>query len=171
MDGVSRTVPCSPLSLRAARIGVQELILVSTRSPRPDIPTSESFRFWLPLRTRNRDTDQFGHVNHAAMATLLEESRIALVFAPELAEETRGIDLLVASLTMNFHRELRAPGDIRVGSAVTRIGSSSLDIRQGIFAGDVCFASAEAVCVLLGSAARRPVRVGEAMRAHLLGTS
>ncbi|MBC7671845.1 MAG: acyl-CoA thioesterase [Polaromonas sp.] len=119
------------------------------------------------MRTRNRDTDQFGHVNHAAMATLFEEGRVALVFAPDVTGETQGIDLLVASLSMTFHKELKAPGDIRVGASVVRIGSSSLDIRQAIFGGETCFASAEAVCVLLGQGSRRPVQVSELLRTHL----
>ena len=134
---------------------------------RAPVPTADLFPTWLELRTRNRDTDQFGHVNHAAMATLFEESRIALVFAPELAAETRGIDLLVASLSVTFHKELRAPGLVRVGATVTRFGSSSLDVRQAIFADDTCYASAEAVCVLFGSESRRPVRASDALRAAL----
>ena len=130
-------------------------------------PTPMQFATWLDLHTRNRDTDQFGHVNHAAMASLFEESRIALVFAPELAAETRGIDLLVASLRMDFHKELRAPGVVRVGAKVTRIGSSSLEIAQGLFADGVCHASAHAVCVLFGSETRRPVPASDALRGAL----
>lgn len=141
---------------------------MSSGQQRAAIPTAELFSHWLELRTRNRDTDQFGHVNHAAMATLFEESRIALVFAPALTDHTVGIDLLIASLAMAFHKELRAPGVVRVGAAVTRVGSSSLDIRQAIFAGDSCYASAEAVCVLFGSDTRRPVPASDALRAGLL---
>lgn len=138
---------------------------------RVEVPTPGLFSTWLELRTRNRDTDQFGHVNHAAIATLFEESRISLVFAPELASEMRGIDLLVASLNMAFHKELKAPGIVRIGATVTRIGSSSLDIRQAIFGGETCYASAEAVCVLCGSDTRRPVHASGALRAVLLRTS
>lgn len=138
---------------------------------RTAVPTSEQFSTWLELRTRNRDTDQFGHVNHAAMASLFEESRIALIFTPELAAETRGIDLLVASLSMNFHEELRAPDIVQVGATVTRIGASSLEIRQGLFAHGVCHASATALCVLFGSETRRPVPASAALRAGLLGIS
>lgn len=139
------------------------------RPVRAAAPMSEEFSTWIELRTRNRDTDQFGHVNHAAMASLFEESRIAVVFAPALADETRGIDLLVASLAMDFHKELRAPGTVRVGSSVTRIGSSSLEIRQGLFANGVCHASANAVCVLFGADTRRPVPASDGLRAALLG--
>ena len=135
---------------------------------RAAVPTADRFASWLDIRARNRDTDQFGHVNHAAMATLFEEGRVELIFAAEHAAETAGIDLLVASLAMTFHKELRAPAPVRVGSMVTRIGTSSLEIRQGLFAGDTCYASAEAACVLFGRISRRPVPVSDAMRSRLL---
>ncbi|HVR90584.1 MAG TPA: hotdog domain-containing protein [Novosphingobium sp.] len=138
-------------------------------SPRRALaPASELFPTWLKLHTRNRDTDQFGHVNHAAMATLFEESRIALIFAPEFASETRRIDLLVANLRMTFYKELRAPGVVQVGALVTRMGSSSLDIRQAIFVDETCYASADAVCVLFGSETRRPVKASETLRSMLM---
>ncbi len=132
------------------------------------IPTAAMFGMWVAEKTRNRDTDQFGHVNHAAMATLLEGARIELVFAPELEAETAGIDLLVVRLTLNFHKELRAPGRVRIGSRVTRIGSSSFDVAQAIFDGEDCSASAEAVCVLLDRRTRKPSPLTQRMRAHLL---
>ena len=147
---------------------MMENLSADKQRARTEVPAPAMFAAWLELRTRNRDTDQFGHVNHAAMATLLEESRIALIFAPEFASETVGTNLLIASVAMVFHKELRAPGNIRVGATVTRIGSSSLDIRQAIFVDDVCFASAEAVCVLFDNDTRRPVRVSEALRTALL---
>jgi acyl-CoA thioester hydrolase len=139
--------------------------------PRAETPLLSEFPVWLEINTRNQDTDQFGHVNHAAMATLFEEARIALIFSPELRAETAAVDLLVVKLTMNFHKELKAPGFVRVGSNVTRIGASSLDIRQAIFASGACFASAEAVCVLLGKESRRPTRVSDGIRHQLLDGS
>ncbi len=132
------------------------------------MPTPEQFDTWIVEKTRNMDTDQFGHVNHAAMATLFEGARVELVFAPQMAEETEGIDLLIARLTMSFHRELAAPGTVRIGSAVRRIGSSSLDIDQAIFDGDACIASAQSVCVLIDHNVRKPHRVSDRLRAHLM---
>ena len=140
------------------------------RRVRAEVSTPDQFSHWLDIHARNRDTDQFGHVNHAAMATLFEESRIALIFAPENADEIAGVDLLVASLSMTFHKELRAPAPVRVGSIVTRIGTSSLEIRQGLFAGDTCYASAEAACVLFGRSSRRPVPASDALRSSLLNS-
>ncbi len=137
-------------------------------SGRSTLPTPLQYGTWVVEKTRNMDTDQFGHVNHAAMATLFEGARVELIFAPEVAVETEHHDLLIAKLTMNFHRELAAPGTIRNGSAVRRIGSSSLDIDQAIFDGDSCIASSLSVCVLIDHGTRKPSRVSERLRSHLM---
>lgn len=137
-----------------------------TADARPQPLQASEFSFWTEMRTRNRDTDQFGHVNHAAMASLLEESRIDLVFGPQMDGETDHQDLLIAQLTMNFHKELRAPGAVRVGARVLAMGSSSLRIEQGIFQEEVCVASALAVCVLIAKATRRPDPISEAARSR-----
>jgi acyl-CoA thioester hydrolase len=129
-------------------------------------PTPDAFRAWVEIPARNRDTDQFGHVNHAAMASLFEEGRIALVFAPEIHAETAAAALLIVKLTMNFHRELKAPSLVRVGSIVTRIGSSSLNIRQALFVDEVCFASAEAICVLVRKDNHRPMPVHDRLKLY-----
>jgi acyl-CoA thioester hydrolase len=131
---------------------------------RSEPPSKAVFSFWTNLGTRNRDTDQFGHVNHAAMASLFEESRIALVFGSHMQEQTSALDLLIAQLTMNFHKELRAPGAIRVGARVASIGKSSLRIEQAIFAGDTCYASALAVCVLVTKSERKPEPISAPIR-------
>ena len=141
---------------------------VAVASARAGVPTRGMFISWIKTQTRNRDTDQFGHVNHAAIATLFEEGRIALVFTPELVAETATVDLLVASLSMTFHKELRAPGSVEIGSIVTRIGTSSFCVDQAVFTEATCFASAAAVCVLLGKESRKPAPVSDLMRAGLL---
>lgn len=94
-----------------------------------------------------------------------------MIFVPALLVETALIDLLLVRISMTFHKELRAPGSVQIGSEVTRIGRTSIDISQGLFAEASCFASAEAVCVLLSKQSRRPTPAGELLRAHLLGTT
>jgi len=140
----------------------------SAQDGKRNTPSADRLGSWVTIATRNRDTDQFGHVNHAAMITLFEEARIALVFRPDLSEDLRSIDLLIASLTFSFHKELRAPGIIRVGSQVTTIGNSSLTILQALFDGETCIASGEAICVFLDRQSRKPARVGDHARAVLL---
>lgn len=131
----------------------------------------DNFRFWAEEKLRNADTDQFRHVNNAAIATLFEAARME-IFAPALIHPLmRGANLTVVRLLIEFSVELRFPGNVRIGSTVAEVGRTSLKIHQGLFAGsgDGCHAMAEAVCVLVHPETGRPSPIEPELRAYLLG--
>ncbi|HLI13754.1 MAG TPA: thioesterase family protein [Alphaproteobacteria bacterium] len=131
-------------------------------------PRRERFLFWTEEKLRNMDTDQFGHVNNSAIATFLEAGRMEMLKHPAVRPSMDGISLVVVRLLMVFHKELFYPGMIEVGSVVTRIGRTSFDASQAIFASAGCVVSAEATCVLLNIETRRPHPVPDAVRRHLI---
>jgi acyl-CoA thioester hydrolase len=131
-------------------------------------PGRDAFRFWTQEKLRNPDTDQFGHVNNAAMASFFEAGRMEL-FAGRPAAAAK-LQLVVARLLMNFHKELYYPGEVSIGSIVTRVGRSSFDVAQGLFAGDDCIASAQATCVAFDAEQRRPTEIPGPLRDYLSGS-
>lgn len=132
------------------------------------LPDPSEFRFWTEEKLRNRDTDQFGHVNNAAIASCFEAGRMEMIFAPDAAPLAEGASLAVVRLLIEFSRELFYPGRVRVGSSVASVGNSSFSVRQALYDGAGCVATAEATCVLIDAALRRPRRIPEALRAYLL---
>lgn len=128
----------------------------------------EAFRFKTTEKLRNADTDQFGHVNHAVMMSLFEAGRIEILERSEVAAAMRALDLVVARIDFSFHRELRYPAQVQVGSTVARVGTSSFTVRQGLFDTQHCVASGEAVCVLIDRATRRPSAITDDVRSFLL---
>lgn len=132
------------------------------------LPDRSEFRFWTEEKLRNRDTDQFGHVNNAAIASFLEAGRMEMLSGPEAAPLAEGASLAVVRLLIEFSRELFYPGLVRVGSSATGVGNTSFSVRQAVFDGTGCVATAEATCVLIDAAQRRPRRIPEALRAYLL---
>ena len=135
---------------------------------KPIAPERSDFRFWTEEKLRNADTDQFGHVNHAALASFFEAGRMELFRGRPPQPETSGADIVVVRLLMNFHRELYYPGTLAVGAAVRRVGNASFNVFQGLFDSEGCVASAEATCVLIDHKTRRPVRAPDALRSYLL---
>jgi len=131
-------------------------------------PDPSEFRFWTEEKLRNRDTDQFGHVNNAAIASFFEAGRMEMISAPSPAPLAEGASLAVVRLLIEFSRELFYPGRVRVGSSVTDVGNTSFNVRQALFDGVGCVATAEATCVLIDASLRRPRRVPEGLRAYLL---
>ena len=66
----------------------------------------------------------------------------------------------MARLVIDFRRELHYPGAVEVGSRLTRLGRKSLTTGYGIFAGDACIATSEAVNVFYDMATRRSTVAG-----------
>lgn len=62
---------------------------------------------------------------------------------------------MIARLALDFRAELRWPGAVDIGTAVKKVGNSSVTLVQGLFDGDVCAATAETVIVLMDEATRK----------------
>ena len=143
---------------------------ISTTAPAP-LPRMApagrgAFRFWTTEKLRNGDTDQYGHINNAALASFLEGGRIELLAEPANAAALGDATIVVAQLLITFHAELFYPGVVDIGTTVSRIGRTSFDVHQGVFRGDTCIATALASCVLMRDG--RPTPVPDAVRARLL---
>ncbi len=141
------------------------------RAEKPRVPERAEFRFWTEEKLRNPDTDQFHHINHAAMVSMFEAGRMEMFAQPRVRALMEGANLAVVRLSLHFHRELFYPGKVAVGSTVLSVGNTSFQCLQGLFdSNDVCVASAEAVCVLFDPAAGRAQRIHDTLRGILLAT-
>lgn len=126
------------------------------------------FRFWTQEKLRNADTDQFRHVNNAAIATLFEAGRMDIFAASTARLLMGGANLAVVRLLIEFRAELHFPGHVRVGSSVVEVGNTSLRVRQVLYSGERCCATADAVCVMVSSETGRPHPITGELRAYLL---
>ena len=87
------------------------------------------------------DQDLNGHVNHAAVVTLLEESRIRWRSGMQGINPAQATSTVVASLELNYRRPVHHGEDLEVELSVSRIGSSSFSLefrgtQRGIVAVD-----------------------------------
>jgi acyl-CoA thioester hydrolase len=121
---------------------------------------------WNEDVLRFGDTDLNGHVNNSVFAVLAESGRVNL-FRTRLGDG-RNPDsyFVIAKLTIEFRRELQYPGKVRIGTWLVRIGRTSLGIKQVLLDdGAAVGATAEAVCVSMSRATRRPTPFADATRA------
>ena len=124
-----------------------------------------AYPFWIDENIRNADTDQFQHVNNAAIASYCEAGRMALFSEPRLQEAIAGLNVVVVKLTILFERELFYPGAVQVGTCVTEIGNTSFQVSQGLYGFQGRFATSEATCVMMDRAQHKPIRVPDEVRA------
>jgi acyl-CoA thioester hydrolase len=130
-----------------------------------EVPDNKIYPFWIRESIRNADTDQFQHVNNAAIASYCEAGRMALFSEQGLQEAVTGLNAVVVKLTILFEQELFYPGDVRVGTRVTAVGNTSFEVSQGLYGVAGRFATSEATCVMMDRTQHKPVRVPDAVRA------
>ena len=92
-----------------------------------------NFPFQVNLQTRWRDLDAFGHVNNAVFATYIETARGTLFKRWSLPFDGTGQSLIVASMTINYLKQLKHPSNIIVGLKINKVGNTSFNIESYIF--------------------------------------
>lgn len=105
----------------------------------------------FPLKTydkvRYADTDRQGHVNNATFSTFLETGRVEILYNPEFPILSEGSSFVIASLKLDFLKEISWPGQVDIGTGVLRVGNSSINIFQKLYQNEICVANAETVIV------------------------
>jgi acyl-CoA thioester hydrolase len=101
---------------------------------------AEKLKAWhtiTPLPVQWGDQDAFGHVNNVVYIRWLESARVDLLNACPSTVTMRGTGPgpILASVQCDFRRQLRFPDWVYVGSRITRIGRSSVDIGHAIVSG------------------------------------
>ncbi|MBN8587593.1 MAG: acyl-CoA thioesterase [Rhodothermia bacterium] len=122
----------------------------------------------FPLKTfdkiRYNDTDRQGHVNNAVFASFLETGRVEVLYSSSNPILLQGTSFVIASLKLNFRREINWPGRVEIGTGVTKIGNSSIVLFQALFQSDQCVADAETVIVQVSNAVGSSLPLGLAAR-------
>ena len=81
--------------------------------------TLKDFPFNHKLKTRWRDLDAFKHVNNATFLSYIEDARI--VFFKRWGINFREKSLIVASVKIDYIKQLQHPSNIIIGQKVARL--------------------------------------------------
>ncbi len=89
------------------------------------------------ITTRWEDEDVYGHVNNVVYYSYFDTA-VNGYLIEATGTDTRLLDAygVVAETGCRFLRELRFPGDVRAGLAVTKLGRSSVVYEIGLFQGE-----------------------------------
>ena len=129
-----------------------------------DLTDPRTYRRWNTVSIRYADEDRMGHVNNAAYGIWIEVARVALI-SRYLSAGPDWLDTVLASVTINYVKETRFPGDVRVGARLLRIGNSSFNSGYGVFRDDACLATAECTNVYFDLRSRTSTAPTKAVRA------
>ena len=111
----------------------------------------DSFPLKAYDKLRYADTDRQGHVNNAVFATFLETGRVEMLYQNEGRLIGHGNSYVIASLQLDLVAEIKWPGTVEIGTAVSKVGNSSIKLYQQLFQNGVVVAKATSVLVQVNS--------------------
>ena len=123
--------------------------------------------FITTQKLRFCDTDRLGHVNNAVYSVMCEAGRAELMLAAGLLDPASDRGVVIARLELDFLREMNWPGDIRIETAIHRIGQKSVQVRQHVHQGDTLVAKATSILAVIDTTRRRAVPITDEWRSAL----
>lgn len=95
----------------------------------------QDFDFWVTIATRWRDMDALRHVNHAVYLTYMESARVDYYQYLGFMGERWDIDIstILVSMKVDYHQQVTHPARLDIGHRISRVGTKSFDIFNGIF--------------------------------------
>jgi len=131
-----------------------------------DFTDAGTFRHWTPVSLRFSDQDSMGHINNVAFAAYVEQARVAFinVFLRNWGE---GIDYILASVNIDYRREMHFPGTVDIGVRLIRIGTKSITTGYGLFKDGTNVATAGSVNVFFDTKNGMTTPIPDNLRAIL----
>lgn len=129
--------------------------------------TLGDFPFQAFDKLRYGDTDRQGHVNNAVFSTFLETGRAEFLLDPDLPLLEPGCALVIADLSLQLLAEVNWPGQVDIGTAVLKVGNSSVTLYQHLYQNDRCVATATTVIVQMNEETRRSHPLSESTKQFL----
>jgi len=119
------------------------------------IPSLNDFSHITHDKIRYVDTDRQGHVNNAVFSSFLETGRVEILYDQNNGLMSEHCSFVIASIKLDFLNEITWPGEIGIGTRISRIGKSSISIEQGLYQNHICVALAETVIVQMNDGTRK----------------
>ncbi|MCV9910463.1 thioesterase family protein [Brucella sp. HL-2] len=94
----------------------------------------DEFSICTSDKVRYRDTDRQGHVNNAVFSTFFETGRVEILYGPNMTLTITDGEFVIARLTLEYRAEIGWPGSVQVGTRVTSLGKSSINLEQAMLA-------------------------------------
>ncbi len=106
-------------------------------------------------KLRFADTDSQGHVNSAVFSTFLETGRAEMLYDAQSPLVDEGAVYVVAKLDIQLLGEVLWPGQVDIGTAVLKVGNSSVNLYQQLYQNGKCVAKADTVIVQMNEVTRK----------------
>ena len=124
-----------------------------------------TYPVWTKDSIRYRDLDPNEHVNNGAINEYFEDGRVRFRqdYLTSAAYDVLS-GFVLARFTVEYYSPIFFPGEVDIGTAITRVGRTSYTLIQGLFHDGQCVASAEVVSVLIDPHTGKPTPIPDRLR-------
>lgn len=138
---------------------------------RSALPRIADFPVLTTEKTRFGDTDSFGHINNAVISTFLESGRSELLRVGGKISAAPDCNYLLARVEIDFRGELNWPGEVVIGSRVSKLGRTSLAFDQAVFQHGLCRVVSTSTLVQVNATLKKSAELTDEARAHFMTLS
>ena len=125
------------------------------------------YKLWTNDHVRFCDLDALGHVNNNAMGMYFENAR-AKLFSLVTPGWPWGEAIFVLVRTcISFKHELHMPARVKLGTCITKIGTTSLHIANALYHADTPVSYSESISVLIDQKKRTPIKISDELHGML----
>ena len=119
--------------------------------------------------------DAFGHVNNVVYIRWFESARIDLLntIQSSVTMAAGGVGPILVSVKCDYKRQLHFPDIVHVGSRVSNVGKTSIDVEHSVYSQqqEKVVATGISVLVVFDYDANRPVRIPDDVRQQITQTN
>ncbi len=133
-------------------------------------PTRSDYAHFVPIKVKWGEMDYLGHVNNTVFFRYSEDGRIDYIHSIADGGDTQtSAGPILADLRCSFRQQLHFPAEVEIGTRVSRIGRSSIDIEQCLFfaGSEDVIAVYDTVVVWFDFGAQTSMRVPETVRERI----
>lgn len=123
--------------------------------------TLKDYPFQTYDKIRYSDTDRQGHVNNANFAVYSETGRVEFLYNPDNPLYDEGCSFVIASNKIDLLNEITWPGTVEIGTGISRIGSSSISIEQGLYQNNILVAKTETIIVQVNNQTKKSQKLSD----------
>lgn len=130
-------------------------------------PKRSDYAHIMPITVKWGEMDSFGHVNNTVFFRYSEDGRIDYIHrVTEDGDIQANHGPILADLRCSFMQQLRFPAEVEMGTRVSRMGRSSLELDQSLFRvdSDEVIATYQNVIVWFDFGAQTVMRIPETIR-------
>ena len=93
------------------------------------------FDYWSSIKTRWRDMDALGHLNHAVYLGYMESARVDVYIQLGFSGIRKDMDesMILASMDVHYLSQVKHPASLDVGHRICRVGTKSFDFLAAVF--------------------------------------